>query len=54
MAKKAAPPVTVTLKHLAAEIAGSQNLSKKHAEAVLTEMVELITAHLKKGKRGGR
>ena len=51
MAKKAPNPVTVTLKHLAADIAESQDLSKKRAEAVLTEMVELITKHLKKGDR---
>ncbi|KJC37440.1 DNA-binding protein [Bradyrhizobium sp. LTSP849] len=51
MAKKAPSPVTVTLKHLAADIAESQDLSKKRAEAVLTEMVELITRHLKKGDR---
>ena len=51
MPKKAPSPVTVTLKHLAADIAESQDLSKKRAEAVLTEMVELITKHLKKGDR---
>jgi DNA-binding protein HU-beta len=51
MAKKPPSPVTVTLKHLAADIAESQDLSKKRAEAVLTELVELITKHLKKGDR---
>lgn len=50
-AKKAAAPATITLKHLAADIADSQELSKKRAEAVLTNMVELITKHLKKGDR---
>lgn len=50
-AKKAAAPATITLKHLAADIADSQELSKKRAEAVLTDMVELITRHLKKGDR---
>jgi len=50
-AKKAAAPDTVTLKHLAADIAESQDLSKKHAEAILTDMVDLITKHLKKGDR---
>jgi len=48
-AKKA--PATITLKQLAADIAESQDLSKKRAEAVLTDMVELITRHLKKGDR---
>jgi len=51
MAKKAPAPATITLKHLAAGIAESQDLSKKHAEAVLTDMVDLITRHLKKGDR---
>ena len=51
MAKKPASPVTITLKHLAADIAESQDLSKKRAEAVLTDMVDLITKHLKKGDR---
>ncbi|UPT91805.1 HU family DNA-binding protein [Bradyrhizobium barranii subsp. apii] len=41
----------MTLKHLAADIAESQDLSKKHAEAVLTDMVDLIAKHLKKGDR---
>ena len=50
-AKKAAAPATITLKHLAADVAESQDLSKKHAEAVLTDMVDLITRHLKKGDR---
>ena len=50
-AKKAAAPATITLKHLAADIAESQDLSKKHAEAVLTDMVDLIAKHLKKGDR---
>lgn len=50
-AKKAAGGATITLKHLAADIAESQDLSKKHAEAVLTDMVDLITKHLKKGDR---
>jgi DNA-binding protein HU-beta len=51
MAKKAAAPVTVTLKHLAAGVAEGQELSKKHAEAILTDVVDLITKHLKKGDR---
>ena len=51
LAKKATSPATITLKPLAADIAASQDLSKKHAEAVLTDMVELITKHLKKGDR---
>ena len=51
MAKKAATPTTVTLKHLAAAIADEHELSKKQAEAILTDLVGRITKHLKKGER---
>lgn len=51
MAKKAATPATVTLKHLAAEIAEGQDISKKQAEIILTDLVARIARHLKKGER---
>ena len=51
MAKKAATPITITLKHLAAAIAEEQELSKKQAEAILTDLVAKIAKHLKKGER---
>jgi DNA-binding protein HU-beta len=51
MAKKAATPATVTLKHLAAAIADEQELSKKQAEGILNDVVSRITKHLKKGDR---
>jgi DNA-binding protein HU-beta len=51
MAKKATTPATVTLKHLAAALADDHELSKKAAEAILTDMVGKITKHLKKGER---
>jgi len=51
MAKKAASPATITLKHLAAALAEEHDLSKKAAEAILTDMVGKITKHLKKGER---
>jgi DNA-binding protein HU-beta len=51
MAKKAASPATVTLKHLAAAVAEEQELSKKQAEGILTDVVTRITKHLKKGDR---
>ena len=35
MAKKAATPSTITLKHLAAAIAEDQELSKKQAETIV-------------------
>ena len=51
MAKKAANPATVTLKHLAAEIADGQDMSKKQAEIILTDLVARIARHLKRGER---
>jgi DNA-binding protein HU-beta len=48
---KAAAPATMTLKHLAAELAGSHDLAKKQAEAVLGDLVTLATKHLKKGDK---
>jgi len=51
LAKKAASPATITLKHLAAALAEDHELSKKAAEAILTDLVGKITKHLKKGER---
>ena len=51
MAKKAAAPATVTLKHLAAALAEEHELSKKKAEEILTDLVSRIAKHLKKGER---
>ena len=48
---KASTPTTITLKHLAADIAEEQELSKKQAETILTDLVTRITKHLKKGER---
>ena len=48
-AKKSAP--TVTMKHLAASLAESHEMSKKQTEAVLGDLVGLVTKHLKKGDR---
>jgi DNA-binding protein HU-beta len=44
-------PTTVTLKHLAAALADSHEMSKKQAEAVLGDFVGNIVKHLKKGER---
>jgi DNA-binding protein HU-beta len=51
--KKAAakPSRPVTLKHLAAALAEEHQLTKKGGEALLTDLVSLITKHLKKGER---
>jgi DNA-binding protein HU-beta len=48
---KAATPTTITLKHLAADIAEAHELSKKQAETILTDLVARIGKHLKKGER---
>lgn len=48
-APKKSPPVT--LKHLAAILAEEHQLTKKGGEALLTDLVGLITKHLKKGER---
>jgi DNA-binding protein HU-beta len=47
-----AKTVTVSLKQLAAEIADKDGeMSKKQAEALLNELITLLTKHLKKGER---
>src|SRR5258708_12807100 len=51
MAKKAATPTTVTLKHLAAALSEEHELSKKQTEAILGALVTRVTKHLKKGER---
>ena len=42
---------TVSLKHLAASLAGDHEMPKKQAEAILNDLVNLVTKHLKKGDR---
>ena len=49
--KSAKTQATVTLKHLAAELAESHEIAKKKAETVLSDLVTAITRHLKKGDR---
>jgi DNA-binding protein HU-beta len=51
MAKAATTAATVTLKHLAAKLADDHEMSKKQSEAVLGDLVTLVTKHLKKGDR---
>jgi DNA-binding protein HU-beta len=51
MADKEPAPATITLKHLAAELADGHELSKKAAEAVLADMVVKMVEHLKNGDR---
>jgi DNA-binding protein HU-beta len=42
---------TVSMKQLAASLAEGHEMSKKDAEAVLGDLVSLVTKHLKKGDR---
>ena len=42
---------TVSLKHLAAALAETHEMPKKQGEAILGDLVDLITKHLKKGDR---
>ena len=42
---------TVSLKHLAAELAEGHEVPKKQAEAMLNDLVVSISKHLKKGER---
>jgi DNA-binding protein HU-beta len=42
---------TVSLKHIAAAIANDHEISKKQSEAILNDVVSLVTKHLKKGDR---
>jgi DNA-binding protein HU-beta len=46
-----ATPNTVTLKHLGAALADSHEIAKKQADAILNDLVALVTKHLKKGDR---
>ena len=41
----------VTTKHLAAALAEEHQLTKRAGEAILSDLVGLITKHLKKGER---
>jgi len=50
-AKKPGAQATVTLKHLAASLADTHEMSKKQTEAVLGGLVGLVSKHLKKGDR---
>jgi DNA-binding protein HU-beta len=42
---------TVSLKHLAASLAENHEMPKKQSEAILNDLVTLVTKHLKKGDR---
>ena len=42
---------TVSLKHLAAALAENHEMPKKQSEAMLNDLVTMLTKHLKKGDR---
>jgi DNA-binding protein HU-beta len=50
-AAKIGAPATVTLRHLAAELADTHEMAKKQAEAMLGDLVTLTTKHLKRGNK---
>jgi DNA-binding protein HU-beta len=50
-AAKAAPAPTITMKHLGAQLAEDFETPKRQADAMLHGLVEMISAHLKKGDR---
>ena len=50
-AKTGTKQTVVTLKHLAATLADSHEVPKKKAVEVLTDLVSLLTKHLKKGDK---
>ena len=49
--KKATKAETVTLRHLAMALTETHGVKKTQANAMLMDMVEVITKHLKKGAR---
>jgi DNA-binding protein HU-beta len=49
--KSTASPATITLKQMAAELAESNDLPKKQAEAVLGDLMTLATRHLQNGDK---
>ena len=48
---KSAPQATVTLKHLAAQLAEDHEMQRKLAEGMLSDVVVMVTKHLKKGDK---
>ncbi|MBV8091806.1 MAG: HU family DNA-binding protein [Acetobacteraceae bacterium] len=49
--KAAAAAATVTLRQMAAELAERHELSRRQTEALLNDLVDTATRHLKKGDR---
>lgn len=51
VAKKAATPDVLTLKHIAAELSEAHEMPKKQAELVVSDFIDRMGGHLKKGKK---
>lgn len=51
VAKKAATPEVLTLKHIAAELSEAHEMPKKQAELVVSDFIDRMGGHLKKGKK---
>lgn len=50
--KKPAPKVnTITLRQIGANLAEAHEIPKKHAAAILEDLVIMVTKHLKKGDK---
>jgi DNA-binding protein HU-beta len=49
--KGAAAASTVTLRHIAAQIAEDHEMPKRQADAILSNMIDLVVKHLRKGDR---
>ena len=47
--KKSSKPVT--LKHMAAQMAADHQMTKTQSEAVLGDLIDIMTKHLKRGER---
>lgn len=48
---KAAQPEVLTLKHIAAELSAAHEMPKKQAELVVSDFIDRMGGHLKKGKK---
>ena len=51
MTAKGAAQATVTLRQLSAELAENHEMPRKQCDAMLVDMVGLVTRHLKKGDK---
>lgn len=50
-AVKGAQPDVLTLKHLAAELSEAHEMPKKQAELMVSDFIDRVGGHLKKGKK---